>query len=446
MLFLGQVGGAGGQQEEPSMRYQSPRGTHDILPAETPRWRALERRFTALCQRYGYREIRTPLFEQTDLFARTVGETSDLVTKQMYTFEDPGGDRFTLRAEGTAPALRAYLEHSLAGQSPLVKLSYVCPIFRYERPQAGRYRQHHQVGIEVLGSQDPAVDAEVIAFGAAYLADLGITGYTLKLNSVGCPACRPNHRDALRSAVHQHLGDLCADCQRRFDENPLRMLDCKRERCGELLANAPGSAEYLCEECGTHFARLRELLDALGIEYELDARLVRGLDYYTKTAFEFMHTAGLGAQSAIIGGGRYDGLVEECGGKPTPGIGFGSGIERVLLVRQALGVDDGLSDEIDAFVITLGAGARVAGLRLLAELRAAGLSADTDYLGRSLKSQMKEAHRQNARFALIAGEDELARGVVAVRSMQDSEQTEVPTSAVVEHVKSAKPDSEVDPR
>jgi histidyl-tRNA synthetase len=428
------------------MRYQSPRGTHDILPDETPRWRALERRFTALCQRYGYREIRTPLFEQTDLFARTVGETSDLVTKQMYTFEDPGGDRFTLRAEGTAPALRAYLEHSLAGQSPLVKLSYICPIFRYERPQAGRYRQHHQVGIEVLGSSDPAVDAEVIAFGAAYLADLGITGYTLKLNSVGCPDCRPNHRDALRSSVRQHLGDLCADCQRRFDENPLRMLDCKRERCRELLADAPGSADYLCDECSTHFARLRALLAELGIGYELDSRLVRGLDYYTKTAFEFMHTAGLGAQSAIIGGGRYDGLVEECGGKPTPGIGFGSGIERVLLVRQSLGVDDGLSEEIDAFVITLGDTARVAGLRLLAELRAADLSADTDYLGRSLKSQMKEAHRQNARFALIAGEDEIARGVVAVRNMQDSEQTEVPMSAVVEHVKSAKAESEVEPR
>jgi len=417
------------------MRYQSPRGTHDVLPSETPRWRALEERFRELCTRYGYREVRTPVFEQTDLFARTVGETSDIVTKQMYTFEDPGGDRFTLRAEGTAPAIRAYLQHSLHGSSPLVKLGYVCPIFRYERPQAGRFRQHHQVGIEVLGSQDPAVDAEVIAFGADYLDALGIGGCALKLNSVGCPVCRPDHREALRSSVGESRDELCEDCQRRFEENPLRMLDCKRERCGELLVDAPGSADFLCEECDSHFAGLRGLLTALGIEFEVDPRLVRGLDYYTKTAFEFMHTAGLGAQSALIGGGRYDGLVEACGGKPTPGIGFGSGIERVLLVREALGVEDRLSEVVDVFVITLGDEARVPGLRLLADLRAAGLSADVDYLGRSMKSQMKEANRQNARRALILGGDELAKGVASVRDMAGSEQREVPLTDIAERLK-----------
>lgn len=425
------------------MKYQSPRGTHDILPAEAPRWRAVERTFRELCRRYGYRELRTPVFEQTDLFARTVGETSDLVTKQMYTFADPGGDRFTLRAEGTAPAIRAYLQHSLAATAPVTKLFYLCPIFRYERPQAGRYRQHHQVGIEVLGAGDPAVDAEVIAFGAAYLDRLGITDAVVKLNSVGCPVCRPSYREVLRAAVGDHVADLCPDCQRRFRENPLRMLDCKRPRCRELLRDVPGSADSLCPECETHFAAVQELLADLDLPVELDPRLVRGLDYYTKTAFEFVHTAGLGAQTALIGGGRYDGLVEECGGKPTPGIGFGSGIERVLLVQEALGVAPAADDGLQVFVVTLGAAPRRAGLRLLAALRAAGIAADTDYLGRSMKAQMKEANRRQCRFAVIVGDDELAQETATVRDMTLSRQEQVPFTDLVDHLQAVSVPPEV---
>ncbi|MCS6859144.1 MAG: histidine--tRNA ligase [Abditibacteriales bacterium] len=411
------------------MRYQAPRGTHDVLPSEVPNWRFVEETFRELCARYGYQEIRTPVFEVTELFARTSGESSDIVTKQMYTFR-VGDESLTLRPEGTAPTIRAYLEHALHAQGPVCKLFYICPIFRHEAPQAGRYRQHHQVGIECLGAADAAADAEVIALGHDYLRALGITGEVLHLNSVGCPQCRPTYRQALRDFLQPLLPRLCDDCQRRYAVNPLRVLDCKSTTCKALVADAPRGLDYLCAECAAHFAQVRRWLDTLGIGYELDPRLVRGLDYYTRTAFEFMHD-GLGAQSTVIGGGRYDGLIEQCGGKPTPGVGFGSGIERALLIRAALQAALPAAPARKVFVATQGDAARAASIPLLYELRRAKVPAETDYLGRSLKAQMREAHRQGARFALILGDDELAHNVVTLRDLQTHEQRVVPREQVV---------------
>jgi histidyl-tRNA synthetase len=418
------------------MRYQAPRGTNDILPAQTPRWRYLEATFRRVCDLYGYQEIRTPIFEATELFTRTAGEHSDIVTKQMYTFsmgQTEESESLTLRPEGTAPTVRAYLENSLGQKSPLTKLSYIAPIFRYERPQAGRYRQHHQTGIEALGAADPALDAEVIALGVAYLDALAITGYTLHLNSVGCPVCRPAYRDAIREAVGPKLADMCGDCKRRYDANPLRMLDCKNENWEKLGIVVPEALQFLCPECADHFRGVQEVLTQLGVAFELDPRLVRGLDYYTKTAFEITHP-GLGAQSTLIGGGRYDGLVEEIGGPPTPGIGFGSGIERVLLTAEALGLQWPVAMIRPVFVATLGASARLPGLKLLAELRAAGIPADTDYLGRSLKAQLRHANRLEAAYAAILGEDEVARGEVTLRDLGAGTQESVPRAELAERL------------
>jgi histidyl-tRNA synthetase len=415
------------------MRYQAPRGTHDVLPNEVQSWRFVEETFREMCARYGYQEIRTPVFEATELLTRTSGESSDIVTKQMYTFQ-VGDESLTLRPEGTAPTIRAYLEHALHAQGPVCKLFYICPIFRHEAPQAGRYRQHHQVGIECLGAADAAADAEVITLGHDYLRAIGISGEALHLNSVGCPQCRPAYRQTLREFLQPLLPRLCADCQRRYEVNPLRVLDCKNQTCQTLVVDAPRGLDYLCEECVAHFAKVRRLLDTLGIGYELDPQLVRGLDYYTRTAFEFMHD-GLGAQSTVIGGGRYDGLIEECGGKPTPGVGFGSGIERALLIREALQALLPASQVRKVFVATLGDAAREAGLPLLYELRRARLTAEVDYVGRSLKAQMREADRQGARFALILGDDELAQNVVTLRDLQTHEQRTVSREQIVSELR-----------
>jgi histidyl-tRNA synthetase len=419
------------------MRYQAPRGTFDILPDQVRRWRYVEATFRRICALYGYQEIRTPVFEATELFARTSGEHSDIVSKQMYTFamgRDGEGESLTLRPEGTAPTVRAYLENSLGQQSPVSKLYYIAPIFRYERPQAGRYRQHHQTGIEALGAADPAIDAEVIALGLAYLEALGISGHTLHLNSVGCPACRPAYRDVVRAAVRRKLTEMCDDCKRRFDGNPLRILDCKNENWERLGIEIPDAMAFLCDECREHFRRVQEILTELAIGFALDPRLVRGLDYYTKTAFEITHP-GLGAQSTLIGGGRYDGLIEEVGGPPTPGIGFGSGMERVLLTAEAMGIEWPVEADRPVFVATMGESARLPGLKLLAQLREAGIPADTDYLGRSLKAQLRQANRLDARFAAILGEDELARGEVTLRDLEAGTQETVPTGEIIARLK-----------
>ncbi|MEI6499826.1 MAG: histidine--tRNA ligase, partial [Armatimonadota bacterium] len=335
------------------MLYKRPIGTQDIIPDTVGEWRYVEEAFRSLADRYGYGEVRTPIFEDTDLFLRSVGKETDLGSKEMYTFEDRGQRSLTLRAEGTAPAVRAYLENHLdkTDKERVVKLCYLAPIFRYDRPQAGRYRQHHQCGIEAIGSSDPALDAEVVSFAWNFYAAMGLTGIKVLLNSVGCPVCAPGYVLKLQETMKTSLDTLCEDCQRRYTENPLRMLDCKV--CREPMQAAPRLVNELCGECDGHLDQVRRVLDVLDVPFEMDYNIVRGLDYYTKTAFEFQ-IQGIGAQSALGGGGRYDKLVEKCGGHPTPGVGLGMGIERILLARQNAGLSAAPTARHGVFVVALG--------------------------------------------------------------------------------------------
>jgi len=408
------------------MKYQRPTGTNDVTPDEIAQWHEVEAVFVELCRRHCYGELRTPIFEDTDLFIRSVGEGTDIVSKEMYTFDDRGGRSLTLRAEGTAPAVRAYLENNLMQQDPerLVKLYYIAPIFRYDRPQAGRYRQHTQFGLEAIGSDNPAVDAEIIQMAVEFYSAVGIENAALKLNSVGCPTCAPEYVRALKEFAAERLDRMCEDCVRRYAENPLRMIDCKSEQCQAIIAEAPRMTDILCDGCAEHFAQVRHYLDIFGIAYELDPYIVRGLDYYTRTAFEFV-AEGIGAQSSIGGGGRYDGLVEQMGGRPTPGVGIGIGVERVLLVRRQLGVEEGQPARSGCFIVTLGDAAWEAGLKLAAQLRAEGLRVDLDYRRRSMRAQLRHADGESFAQALIIGDDELAQGVVSVRDMESGEQEQV---------------------
>ena len=420
------------------MRYTAPKGTHDILPSgnnrtewadDIAKWHWLEGVFRDLCSQYGYEEVRTPIFEATELFKRAVGEGTDIVGKEMYEFtsrpDNKGNvDHFTLRPEGTAPALRAYVQHRVWIERPLAKLYYIAPIFRYEREQKGRYRQHHQVGIEALGAQGPDIDAEIIGLAMAFFRKLGIARLTLKLNSVGTVESRARYVAALRDFAEPLLPQMSEDNQRRFRENALRMLDSKDERDQELLADAPFLNDYLDDASRDHFARLCSYLDAQGVVYERDPRLVRGLDYYTRTAFE-IQSPDVGAQSTLAGGGRYDRLVENLGGPATPGIGFGLGIERALIALQAANVPVPDAARPAAFLCPLGPAARDAAVRLLAVLRNAGLAADMDYKGGKLKMMLEQADRLNARFALILGDEELASGVVQARNMDTKKQSAI---------------------
>jgi histidyl-tRNA synthetase len=386
-----------------------------------------------MCARYGYAELRTPTFEHTELFTRNLGEATDVVSKEMYTFEDRGGRSVTLRPEGTAPAIRAYVESNLGAQLPVNKMYYIGRIFRYERPQAGRYREHTQLGAEAVGSVDPALDAEVISLAVQFYKSIGISEFELRLNSIGCPNCRPVYRSALTTFAWGRLRDLCPSCIQRYQTNPMRMLDCKSPECQAVLKDAPKLTDHLDEECAEHFAKVQAYLTDLGIVYTLDPRLVRGFDYYTKTAFEF--TSGeLGAQNAIGGGGRYDNLVEEMGGQPTPAIGFGLGLERLMLTLQGLGVELPVKSGLDAFIAVMGDEARAAAVRLTSDLRKAGLRVDMDYTGRSLKAQMKLADKLGARYAIILGEEEVRTGAATVRDMSGSDQRQVAMTALAEEL------------
>lgn len=405
------------------MRYSAPRGTQDILPEDVSRWQQVEACFRGLCARYGYREIRTPVFEETALFARAVGEETDIVSKEMYVFEDRGGRSLALRPEGTAPVVRAYLQHKLYGLPGTQKLYYIAPIFRYERPQAGRYRQHHQVGIEAIGAAGPEVDAEVIALGRQMLDELGIAGGRLEVNSVGCPECRARYRRVLQAALRPLLAELCEACQARFDRNPMRILDDKNERCQELTRDAPSILDHLCAECRAHHDGVLGFLTEMGIEYHVNPRIVRGLDYYTRTAFEIIHGA-LAAKDTVVGGGRYDGLAQELGGPPTPGVGFGAGIERMLLVMEAQSAPAPPAQDL-VYVAAEDDGARGAVLRVLMDLRRAGVAADADFNQRSLKAQMKEANRLGCRRVVILAQAQLESGAATVRDMTTGEQTQV---------------------
>lgn len=406
-----------------------PRGTNDVLPGEVEKWQWLENEIRRLCREYGYHEIRTPIFEHTILFHRGVGEDTDVVEKEMYTFYDRGETSLTLRPEGTAATVRAYIENGLFNQPQPVKLYYIGPMFRYDRPQAGRYRQFHQFGVEVIGTRDPCLDVELLAMASDFCYRLGLRGVDLQINSVGCPLCRPLYREELRRFLADRKEGLCDNCRRRVERNPLRVLDCKEKACQEKIENAPVPLAFLCSACAEHFAAVEEGLKALGVAYSVNPRLVRGLDYYTLTAFELVF-AGIGAQNSIGGGGRYDGLVEECGGPAVAGAGFAFGLERLLLALKEAGVTLPLDGGLRVFVVALDRQARVEALRILQKLRAQGLPADMDYLGRSLKAQMKIAGKSGAPFALLVGGEELVRGNVVVRDMRESSQVEVPIDEV----------------
>lgn len=402
----------------------APRGTKDILPATVGSWRYVEETMRTVSDIYGYGEIRTPIFEHTELFLRGIGDTTDVVEKEMYTFTDRGERSITLRPENTASVVRAYVENKLYAEGMPTKLFYIGPMFRYDRPQAGRMRQFHQFGVEAIGAASAIIDAEVIVLAADILNKLGLKDLKLLINSVGCPKCRPEHRQKLRNYFHPYLEELCEDCRSRYDRNPLRILDCKQPACKQIAATAPTLDTCLCEECSIHFSELQSLLMAAKLKFELDANLVRGLDYYTKTAFEIQYTP-LGAQSALCGGGRYDGLVEQIGGPATPGIGFAMGIERVLLALEKQGSLPSSQNFVDVFIVSTEAKHRDLAFNMLKQFRNLGLKTEIDFIGRSLKAQMKQANRLNARHAIILGDEEVARGTVVLRDMRTSEQNEV---------------------
>ncbi|MCX8053836.1 MAG: histidine--tRNA ligase [Armatimonadetes bacterium] len=410
-------------------KYAAPRGTNDVLPDESPKWEYVESKFRETCALYGYRELRTPTFEHTELFTRNLGETTDVVSKEMYTFNDRGGRSITLRPEGTAPAIRAYVQHNLGASLPLVKVYYIGRIFRYERPQAGRYREHTQLGVEAVGSMDPALDAEVISLAARFYRSVGLDEFELRLNSIGCPVCRPRYREALIKFARVRLDKLCPTCKTRAEQNPMRMFDCKVPECKAVLDDAPVLTGYLGEECAEHFELVRRYLEDLGIAYTLDGRLVRGFDYYTKTAFEFI-SGRLGAQNAIGGGGRYDNLVEEIGGSPTPAVGFGIGLERVMIALEEAEVELPVGLGLTAFVAATDEATHKLAVRLVFDLRNHGIAADTDYTGRSLKAQMKLADKLRAKYVVILGGDELRTSTVTVRDMSTSEQRIVPIAGL----------------
>ena len=406
------------------MKFRTIKGTKDILPEETANWQYVESVIRRVMLNFNYQEIRTPAFEQTGLFARSIGELTDIVSKEMYTFLDRSEESITLRPEGTAAALRAYIQNNLGEQSPLTKVYYIGPMFRQERPQAGRLRQFHQFGAEALGASSPQLDVEMMVLPIEIYKQLGIDHFALKINSVGCEKCRPAYKQLLQKELRNIFTQLSYDSQLRVEQNPLRVLDSKDEKDRELTAGMPLMSEHLCEECTIHFVSVRSLLDAFNIPYEIDGRLVRGLDYYTKTAFEITSNA-LGSQDALAGGGRYDLLVEELGGKQTPGVGFAAGIERLLIVLTKLDKNKIASSAPVIYFIGLNETARIWAFLKTNELRRQGICAEVDYLGRSIKSQMREANRQQAQYVIVVGEQELKTKIAKLKNMRTGEETTV---------------------
>lgn len=407
------------------------RGTQDILPADAGRWQTVEAVMRGEAEINGFGEIRTPVFEDTRLFQRSVGETTDVVQKEMYTFEDKGGRSVTLKPEGTAGTVRAYLEHGLSNEPMPVKLYYATPCYRYEKAQAGRLREFHQFGAEMFGAALPVADAGLIAFAHSLFERLRVKNLVLKINSIGCPACRAEFTKALRAYFTARRDRLCETCLSRLDRNPMRILDCKNPECAEVAKGAPSILDYLCPDCRAHFGQVRENLDAVGIRYEVDPTMVRGLDYYTRTVFEFV-SGDLGAQSTVCGGGRYDGLVEQMGGKPTPALGFALGIERLLMIMAAQKVEFPAPQTCGLYVASVGGAAQKEAFRMAHKLRGCGVAAACDEVGRSLNAQMKYAGKIHARFTLVLGDDELASGKGTVKNMKTGEKTKVDLKADLE--------------
>jgi len=408
------------------------KGTKDLLPQESYKWDKIDAEVLAVARLFNLHKIATPTFEHTELFLRGVGDTTDIVNKEMYTFEDKGGRSVTLKPEGTAGVVRSYIENGLSQLPQPLKMYYQTPVFRYERPQAGRLREHHQFGVEIYGADTPAQDVEVMLIARTLFNRLGITGLELHINSIGCPTCRKEYNAALRKYFASHEEELCPTCRDRLDKNPLRILDCKEEKCAAIAAEAPSVLDYLCEDCRNHHEGVKSLLTKVGIPYSVDDKIVRGLDYYTKTVFEFV-AGNIGAKSTVCGGGRYNNLVEQMGGKPCPAVGFGMGIERLVLTMTALGCSFGEEPVPDIFLANIGAADDA--FLLTARLREEGIHAECDTMARSLKSQMKLSDKLSAKFTAVIGESELAAGKVQVKKMSDGSEESVEIARLSDYLK-----------
>lgn len=416
------------------MLTNAPKGTKDIMPDQVYKWHYIEKKWKEICERYGFKEIRTPIFEHTELFQRGVGDTTDIVQKEMYTFNDHGGRSITLKPEGTSPAVRAFIEHKLYAEVQPIKIYYDIPCFRYEKPQSGRLRQFHQFGVETFGTANMVADAEIIAIGYDFLTSMGVTDLTLEINSVGCPECRAKHRKALKEFLAPKYDQLCDTCKSRYEKNPMRILDCKSPIDQELVQGAPMMVDFLCDDCKNAFEELQKNLEALEIPFVVNPKIVRGLDYYTKTAFEFV-TNSLGAQGTVCGGGRYDNLVEEVGGPPIPGVGFGLGKERLLMLMEANGVEIPKPSDCDVFIATMGEAAKLYGQKLLFDLRRNGIKCQIDDLQRNFKGQFKYADRLGAKLAVVIGDNELETGVVTLKDMENGTQHEVKFEELLSELK-----------
>ena len=418
------------------MLTKAPKGTKDILPTDVHKWHFVEDAFKDVCIKYGYKEVRTPVFEHTELFARGVGDTTDIVEKQMYTFNDLGQRSITLKPEGTSGVCRAFLEHKLFANVQPTKFYYNIPCFRYEKPQSGRLREFHQLGIEVFGSYDMLSDAEVIALAEDFLKGLGIKSLELRINSIGCPTCRATYRQVLQNYFRPHLEELCETCKGRFDRNPMRIIDCKNESCKEIAKNAPLMLDNLCDECKNDFEELKNNLDIMGVLYTVDPTIVRGLDYYTKTAFEFV-SGELGAQSTVCGGGRYNNLIEQLGGDSVPGVGFAMGFERLLLTLEAENVEIEDNEKSDVLVAMLDKSnaCRNYGLTLAKKLRSEGIKVQIDLLARNFKGQFKFADRIGAKYVIVIGEDEIKTDTLTLKNMANSQQISVKACDIIKELK-----------
>ena len=411
------------------MAYQAPKGTRDVLPSESYRWQYIEQLIRDIAKKYGLLEARTPVIEHTELFLRGVGKTTDIVPNEMYTFLDKGDRSITLKPEGTAGMVRLFVEHNLFGEVQPTKMFYLTnPVFRYENPQAGRLREHHQFGVEIFGAPRPSADAECIAIVIELLNKIGLSGLAVRLNSIGCPECRPKYQEALREYLRANYDSLCETCKTRYELNPLRILDCKNERCHKLLQNAPVIGDFLCDDCKKHMDELLKRLELMNVRYEITQTLVRGLDYYTKTVFEVFSDR-IGSQGAICGGGRYDGLVEELGGPSCPGVGFGLGMERLLMLMDECGVAVPKPERYDLYIADLGETGDLKAFTLAQELRARGLAVDTDHVGRSVKAQMKFADKAGARYVLVIGDNEIECNKATLKNLRGGENKTVSLDA-----------------
>ncbi|WP_138206312.1 histidine--tRNA ligase [Haloimpatiens lingqiaonensis] len=412
------------------MIIQAPKGTKDLLPTESYKWQYIENKFRNIASTYGCREIRTPIFEYTELFQRGVGETTDVVQKEMYTFNDKGGRSITLKAEGTAPSVRAFIESGLHAEAQPTKLFYFTPVFRYENVQKGRLRQHHQLGIEVFGSNEASMDAEVISLAMRVYEEFGVKNLTLNINNIGCPECRKKYNEALKEYLNSNLDNLCETCKTRFNKNPMRILDCKEKKCKEIVKDAPVIIDYVCDDCKNHFEQLKMYLSALGIEYNVDPLIVRGLDYYSKTVFEIINN-----DITVCGGGRYDYLIKEIGGPEMPAVGFGMGIERLIMTLEENGIEIPKPNYMDLYIGSMGDAGKVEAFKLANKLRIEGIKCDCDHMDKKVKAQMRYANKLEAAYTIVLGDSELENREANLKRMSDGEQISINIDKIHDIVK-----------